>query len=166
MQIILSECKDRYDWSQLNRLQLGKYAEYFAKKEFIRFGSDVFTSEVDSHGIDFVIRTPEGQHYDVQVKSFRVQPGKTAYIFLPKDKFRIAPSSLLTLVKFNQGQFPTLFLLQSGKAEDSPHSLFENRPYGNGKKSAPEWGLTLSKRKLAELTGTCSFDRMVRELFK
>ena len=58
----------KHDWSRLNRLQLGKYAEYLAKMEFVLWGCDVFTSDVDDHGIDFVIRTRRGNHYDVQVK--------------------------------------------------------------------------------------------------
>jgi hypothetical protein len=54
--------------------ELGKYAECLAKMECVLCGCDVFTSEVDDHGIDFVIRTRQGNHYDVQVKSFRLDP--------------------------------------------------------------------------------------------
>lgn len=46
---------DRHNWTRLNRLQLGKYAEYLVKMEFVLCGCDVFSSEVDDHGIDFVI---------------------------------------------------------------------------------------------------------------
>lgn len=75
----------RYDWQQLKSLQLGRYAEYFAKMEFTLFGFDVYTAEVDDKGIDFVIRRGRDQHYDVQVKS--VTADKGGYIFLPKAKF-------------------------------------------------------------------------------
>ncbi len=45
---------DKHNWSRLNQLQLGKYAGYLAKIELcVLFGCDVFTSEVDDHGIDF-----------------------------------------------------------------------------------------------------------------
>ena len=47
---------DKYNWDNLNRLQIGKYAEYYAKMEFTSYGFDVYTSEVDDKGIDFVIR--------------------------------------------------------------------------------------------------------------
>ena len=43
-------------WSNLNHMQLGKYAEYYAKMEFTSYGYDVYTSEVDDHGVDFVAR--------------------------------------------------------------------------------------------------------------
>jgi hypothetical protein len=29
---------DRYDWSRLNHLQFGRYAEYFVKMEFALYG--------------------------------------------------------------------------------------------------------------------------------
>ena len=78
--------------------------------EFVLCGCDVFTSEVDDHGIDFVVRTREGNHFDVQVKSFRVTPGgNTPYVFLEKDKFNIHPSRLLALVHFaKMNEPPTL----------------------------------------------------------
>jgi hypothetical protein len=151
-------------WNQLNRLQLGKYAEYLVKMEFVLLGCDVFTSEVDDHGIDFVVRTREGNHYDVQVKSFRSQVGKgTPYVFLQKSKFKVDPSLLLALIQFVDGDPPTLFLIRSCVA-DGPNQVFESRDYGNGKKSEPEWGLTMSKKKLAALANDCGFQAVVAQL--
>ena len=44
------------NWSKLNKLQLGRYAEYYAKMEFTSYGFEVYTSEVDDHGIDFIAK--------------------------------------------------------------------------------------------------------------
>ena len=44
----------RYEWSCLNHLQVGKYAEYFVKMEFTMYGWQVYSTEVDNRGIDFV----------------------------------------------------------------------------------------------------------------
>jgi hypothetical protein len=41
------------NWLKLNNLQIGRYAEYYAKMEIAFYGSDVYTSEVDDHGIRF-----------------------------------------------------------------------------------------------------------------
>jgi hypothetical protein len=153
-----------HNWSRLNRLQLGKYAEYLVKMEFVLCGHDVFSSEVDDHGIDFVIRTRQGNHYDVQVKSFRLEAGKgTPYVFLQKSKFVIHPSLLLVLVQFVAGEPPTLWLVQSCVL-GQPNPIFESRDYGDGKKSLPEWGLTLSKKKLAMLSEGCSFHAVQESL--
>jgi hypothetical protein len=149
---------DKYNWSHLNRLQLGKYAEYLAKMEFVRCGCDVFTAEVDDHGIDFVVRTRHGKHYDIQVKSFRPQTG---YVFLQKTKFSIHPSSLLVLVQFINGELPTLYLVRSCAENDSncPNPMLKGRDY-----DPPEWGLTLSKKNLATLAEDCSFQAVVGSL--
>ena len=59
-------------WSSLSRLQLGRYAEYYAKMEFASYGYDVYSSEVDDHGVDFIAKSPKDhQYYEVQVKSSR-----------------------------------------------------------------------------------------------
>ena len=42
-------------WSKLNHLQLGKYAEYYAKMEFASYGFEVYSSEVDA-GADAVFQ--------------------------------------------------------------------------------------------------------------
>ncbi|MBI4890710.1 MAG: DUF4365 domain-containing protein [Acidobacteria bacterium] len=152
---------ERHNWTRLNRLQLGKYAEYLAKMEFILHGCDVFTSEVDDHGIDFVVRTRAGRHYDVQVKSYR--PAKNKYVYLEKSKFPISPQSLLALVQFIDGEPATLFLVPSC-VDGAPNAILESRDYGEGKKSAPEWGLTLSKKKLRSLADGCGFGSVVKNL--
>jgi hypothetical protein len=43
-------------WSELNPLQLGRYAEYYAKMELASYGLEIYTSEVDDHGIDFIAK--------------------------------------------------------------------------------------------------------------
>lgn len=152
---------ERHNWARLNRLQLGKYAEYLAKMEFVLHGCDVFTSEVDDHGIDFVVRTRAGHHYDVQVKSYRV--AKNNYVYMEKSKFPISPQSLLALVQFVEGEPATLFLVPSC-VDGAPNPTLESRDYGEGKKSKPEWGLTLSKKKLAALAQGCGFGAAVSRL--
>jgi hypothetical protein len=82
---------------------------------------------------------------------------------MQKDKFKVAPSLLLVLVQFIAGEAPKLFLIKS-TLDKSPNPIFESRDYGNGKKSAPEWGLTLSKKKLALLAEECAFEASVSKL--
>lgn len=45
-------------WFELTPLQLGRYAEYYAKMEFASYGFEVYTSEVDDHGVDFIVKYP------------------------------------------------------------------------------------------------------------
>ncbi|SRR6266446_7563919 len=76
---------EKYSWSRLIHLQIGRYAEYFVKMELTLWGFDVYTTEVDDRGIDFVIRRGTNRYYDVQVKSSR----SMNYIFFPKATFEL-----------------------------------------------------------------------------
>ncbi len=83
-----------YRWSDLDKLQLGRYAEYYAKMEFTRYGFDVYEPEVDQRGIDFVIRKPEGKYHEIQVKSKR----NLGYVFFRKDKFQLSKNLYAVIV--------------------------------------------------------------------
>ena len=132
--------------------------------EFILLGCDVFTSEVDDHGIDLVVRTRQGHHYDVQVKSFRSKSETTPYVYVQKSLFPIEATRLLALIQFIDGQSPTMFLIQAGR-DGVPHAVLESRDFV-GKQSDPEWGLTLSKRKLVQLSENCCFHATATSLFE
>lgn len=43
-------------WAQLSPLQLGQYGEYYVNVGFASYGWDIYTSEVDDHGVDFVAK--------------------------------------------------------------------------------------------------------------
>ena len=131
---------NRYEWSHLNHLQIGRYAEYFTKMELTLFGFEVYTSEVDDRGIDFVIRGESNNYYEVQVKSIR----GLNYIFFPKDKFPLRPSFLAAVVLFLEGKTPNLYIIPSS-AWRAPNALLVSHDY-EGKKSKPEWGLNISMK--------------------
>jgi hypothetical protein len=136
----------KYSWSELNRLQVGKYAEYFVKMEFTQHGFDVYSSEVDDRGIDFVVRKERKNdmtnYYDVQVKSVR----ESGYVFFPKDKFNLRGNLLAAVVIFPDGEMPQLYLIPS-LAWKTTDALLISHDY-EGKKSKPEWGLNISKKNI------------------
>ncbi len=138
-----SEPTSRFAWSRLNHLQVGRYAEYVVKMEFTLLGMSVFGSEVDDRGIDLVVRTDKGNHYDVQVKSVR----SPVYIFFPKTNFEPGPNLLAALVPFAENREPDLYLVPS-EVWLEPNKLFVGNDYGEGLKSKPEWGINLSRRNM------------------
>ncbi|RHO56103.1 DUF4365 domain-containing protein [Ruminococcaceae bacterium AM07-15] len=133
------------NWSELSHLQLGRYAEYYAKMEFASYGYDVYTSEVDDHGVDFVAKSPEdGKYYEIQVKSVR----NLDYVYIRKDKMVLSPTRLVYLLLFSNGALPDCYVIPS-QTWSNPGVLFIDRNYDKpGQKSAPEWGINLSKRNL------------------
>jgi hypothetical protein len=147
----------RYEWSRLNHLQVGRYAEYFVKMELTLYGYEVYSSEVDDRCIDFIARRGDGPFFEVQVKSVR----GFNYVFIPKAKFGIAEHRLVAVVILHQGEAPELYLIPMS-AWSAPDKLFASRDY-EGKKSKPEWGLNLSPANQA-LLEPFRFDLTVEKL--
>ena len=85
-------------WSRLNHLQRGRYAEYYAKMEFTSYGYEVYTSEVDDHGVDFVVKEPSTNKFlEVQVKSLM----DNGYIFISESKMpTLSESRLICYIRF------------------------------------------------------------------
>ncbi|MDO9231656.1 MAG: DUF4365 domain-containing protein [bacterium] len=147
------------NWSKLSHLQLGKYGEYFAKMEFTKAGFDVYTSEVDDKGIDFVIRKNESEHYDIQVKSVR----NYNYVFMRKEVFALRKNFLLALVLFEEGEQSTLCLVPSLEWERKQEKFFSENDYEN-KKSRPEWGLKINKNNAEEFKNAYEFNKQITNL--
>ena len=137
------------NWSKLNHLQLGKYAEYYAKMEFASYGFEVYSSEVDDHGVDFVVKVPgTAKFFEVQVKSVR----DYGYVFISKSKMPMLTSHrLVCYLHFIDGQLPDVFVIPA-TAWDKPNAVLVDRNYDKpGQTSKPEWGISISKKNYAML---------------
>ena len=140
----------RMKWDKLNQRQLGQYGEYYAKMEFASYGYDVYTSEVDDHGVDFVARDiVTGTFYEVQVKS--IYKGKYTYMqkqhMSVDDKYR-----LVCFLKFEDDRLPEVYIIPA-TAWQKPNAILVYRKYDKpGQKSKPEWGIsyTIKNKKLIE----------------
>jgi len=135
---------EKYIWSKLKHTQIGKYAEYYVKMEFTKYGLDVYSSEIDDKGIDFIVKNNSNRYFDIQVKSIRT--GRTNYVYIPKHlwKDELRANMLVALVIFENAKEPQLFLIQA-KVWEKPNKLFVHREYGKERKSKPEWGISITK---------------------
>jgi len=149
----------RYNWKSLNRQQVGAFSEYFVKMELTMYGFQVYSTEVDDRGIDFVARYDKGPYISIQVKSIR----ERGYVFMQKDRFELSVDLYLALAILTEGNEPELYLIPS-EAWRNPDALLVDRNYV-GKKSKPEWGLNLSKKNLGMLE-KYSFTKMMSHLKK
>jgi hypothetical protein len=128
------------NWNALNNLQLGKYAEYYAKMELSSYGFDVYSSEVDDHGIDFIVKTRDGDFLEFQVKSVL----RTDNVFLVKKNWDITNRNLyLFIMTFVDGFQPKSYIIPA-TAWGSPNALLKDYEY-IGKKSDPEYALKLTR---------------------
>ena len=105
---------------------------------------DVYTPEVDNKGIDFIV-SRDGNYFEIQVKSIRIE--KSKYVFMDKTKFDITKSNLyLSLVIFKEHEEPKIYLINR-KAWKMQSEVFKEKKY-EGKRSAPEWGINISKKNM------------------
>lgn len=144
-------------WSRLNHLQLGKYAEYYSKMEFSSYGCDVYTSEVDDHGVDFIVKNKSGNFKEIQVKSVR----QNNYTFMHQEKFNINDSSLyLVLLIFKDGELPSIYLIPSCVWKTS-NPVFKVKNYDKeGQISKAEYRINISNKNM-EYLAKFSFEIMI-----
>lgn len=137
------------NWSrkELSRLKLGAFGEYYAKTSLASYGIDIYSAEVDDHGVDFVAES-NGRFLKFQVKTIR--KNTTNYIFVKKAGFDISDESLyLMLLMLQDGEHPMIYLFPA-TTWNNPSSVFVYHSY-EGKKSEPEYGINLSAKNIAEL---------------
>ncbi len=121
------------------------------------YGFQVYTTEVDDRGIDFVARYNKGSYLSIQVKSIR----ESGYVFMQKDKFTPSKDLYLALVILNEGKEPNLYLIPSPAWQES-NDLFKDKNY-EGKKSKPEWGLNISGKNMP-LLNDYSFSQAIEAI--
>lgn len=134
------------NWESLSSLQIGRYAEYYAKMEVASYGFEVYTSEVDDHGIDFVAKYSEkSRFFEFQVKSIR----RMNYVYLPKKTWHIDNEYLyLILVVFVEGAAPNIYLIPAS-AWKEPTDLLRYHSYdGEHYKSAPEYCVNIALKNM------------------
>lgn len=144
-------------WDKLNRLQKGSFGEQYAKMLFTMYGAEVYSSDIDDRGIDFVARFLGGEFYDVQVKT--VTDMNLAYI--NESKFKKSERFLVVLVRLEQGKEPEVYVFR-GTEWDSEDGLLKYNPYTEAK-SAPAYEIHLNQRRLKQM-GKYLFEQRISEL--
>lgn len=144
MDYFIEEMEDKYmpnmKWEKLNSKQLGQYAEYYAKMEFASYGYDVYTSEVDDHGVDFVAKNLNtDEFYEVQVKSLF----NSNYTYVKKDKIELDEYHLVCLLLFTNEKLPEVFIIPASSLKNRNGIFVDHDDY-----EKPEWGINYSKKNL------------------
>lgn len=136
----------RMKWSDLNSMQLGRYGEYYAKMEFTSYGYDVYTAEVDNHGVDFVARNVKTDvFYEIQVKSLL----KGNYAFIPEKVMDCNDRKrLVCFLRFADDRLPDVYIIPA-MAWQNLNSALTYRKYDKpGQSNKPEWGISCAVKNL------------------
>lgn len=137
------------NWSRasLTPQKLGTFCEYYAKMTLASYGMDIYTAEVDDHGIDFVAESKKG-FLKFQVKAIRV--AKSQYVFMQKEHFDIEDENMfLFLILLSDGEHPDTYIIPA-PTWGQESKVFVYHAY-EGKKSKPEYGINVSKKNRMEL---------------
>lgn len=143
-----------FKWDIKNTQMKGKYSEYFAKLVFIANGYEIYSTDVDDHGVDFICKKSNGSNfYQIQVKSVF----ESDYVFVKKSKMPPHDLGYICLLHFMGNAFPIVYIIpvkawgdekNGHKSESSALKYYE---YGADKKSVSEFGISLTKKALVEL---------------
>jgi len=140
------------NWELLTPLQLGNYAEYYAKMEFASYGFEVYSSEVDERGVDFIVKSATGSFYEVQVKSLR-ESKASKYAFIGKNKMCISNAKFIVcFIYFVNNEPPNIYLMQAPEWGAPNVALRDN---------TGEWGINISKASLIYLDENYRFDKII-----
>jgi hypothetical protein len=120
---------------------LGAAAELLVAAEFALTGLQVYEPLADDRGVDLLVDLGVGRHLLVQVKSARLGE-RDSYVFMRKKHFPLEPHRAVALVIFpTAGDRPEFFLIPATTCREA-RPPFTDYDY-EGRKSAPEYGLTL-----------------------
>jgi hypothetical protein len=92
-----------------------------------------------------VAKPPHGNRYsEIQVKSCR----NFTYVYIVKEKLPLADNRLVCYLQFEDGRLPDCYIIPS-TAWEHPNAVLVDRPYDKpGQYSAPEWGISVSKKNI------------------
>ena len=136
----------KMNWSDLSSMQLGQYGEYYAKMEFTSYGYDVYTSEVDDHGVDFVARNVKTDvFYEIQVKS--LLKGNYSFI-LEKNMDCNDKRRLVCFLRFVDGQLPDVYVIPATAWQNLNAALVYRKYDKPGQSNKPEWGISCANKNL------------------
>ena len=134
----------KIQYSHLNTIQLGAFGEAFAKMSFILEGFEVYDTEYDDRGVDFIVRNKDKIFYEVQVKT----TGTTVNPFVYENKFKNSDTFLFCAVRIIEGELPTIYLAKGSDWEKAFQCLRHNPSGGN---SGAYFEMSFAKKYQSEL---------------
>lgn len=142
-----------------NHLQLGRVGELLIKAKFIKNGLDVFSTEVDDKGIDFVVKNKHGEYFDVQVKA-----SNQTYVFMRKEVFKPRTNLYVALLVIDKKDNNFFVLIPSLDFEKKPLPNYLSDKEYEGLRSKPEYGISPTDRNLNDIVEKYSFSKIIHQI--
>lgn len=161
----LNQININFDHGKLHKLYVGKFGEQLLKLYFIINGIDTYEPLIDDKGIDFVARVSDEQFYDIQVKTVRMGK-KNSYVYITKEtwKNKLRDNLLVAFVVLQENLAPVLLIVPSlAWKTDLDGNILCDRDYV-GKKSKPEWGISINSKTLSYLSDNYGIDKVLSRI--
>ena len=160
-------------WSRkgLNSQKLGCFGEYYAKMALASYGFDIYSSEVDDHGIDFVAET--GLHHFLRFQVKTIRTATTGYVFMHQYSYMNVGKGLLAekslafspddeslfvvLLLLEDGKEPNMYIIPSSAWKKDSGTTFVYRE--NYEK--PEYGINISQKNITQYLQEYSIYNMI-----
>lgn len=114
-------------YKHLNTVQKGSFGEAFAKMAFTLEGLEVYTTEYDDRGVDFVIRNKSGKFFSVQVKTTDASSNP----FIKSEKFQVSDDFIFCAVRIVEGKLPIIYIAKGSDWEAENECLHYNPDGGS-----------------------------------
>lgn len=145
---------------KITHLNTGKIGELIGKAEFIKYGFDVYSTEVDDKGIDFIVCNKKREYFEIQVKTTNKN-----YMFMRKDVFQPKDNLYLLLIILEENTKPIFNLIPSFEwLKDDKPIFLKDRLYTD-KKSKPEYGILINDKYIPQIIEKYSFEKVIGKLF-
>lgn len=146
------------NYEVLNNQQIGRYGEIYALMEFLSYGIDAYTTQVDDHGVDLVVKSENGVFCEIQVKALY----KSKYVcfnneFIEGKDGKFRDNYYICLILLKDNEEPAIYLIPTAAWEDTESGLFANYEY--------EYGISISNKNF-ELLEQYSFEKSVNKYIK
>ena len=146
-------------WSGLHHIVLGQIAECYAKIQFLQRGFEVYSTEADNVGFDFVAIDKKKNVYKIQVKACR----NDNYQFVKEHNFYKNENYYVFYIRFIDGANPDMYLVPAAAWDDN-NNAFVYHSYDD-KKSEAEYGINYSKTN-KDLFNKYSVDKTFQDIIK
>jgi len=135
-----------YTYKHLNTGQkTGAFGEAYSKMAFILEGFEVYRTECDDRGIDFVVRNQSGKFFLVQVKTTR----ETADPYIKENNFIQNDEFIFCAVRIEEGKRPLVYIAKGSDWQNNDFECLNHNPEGGD--AGPYYEMRLAARYQQQL---------------
>lgn len=139
-----------------------KYAQHFAKLEFMKAHLEVFQNESANKGIEFIVKNKSGDYHEIYLQPINLE--KYRSVKIPKqDLGELKETLWIALVLLMKETEPVLYLIPSTIFKNPDNYIFFENEQGEQFSYLSNWEIKVFTKAISELS-KYEFANMKKEL--